>query len=545
MTEESRELSHALFTQERAYIKHQLGDESWIKVYDYSQNPQNTNFFYSGLIPNECVTESLQNTNWEVDISSGFPGCVRFGDGTVEYSRFGIADAEPLVFIRDYVGFRESHAEISEEFRFFHNLYHESRKNEFLKFDESGEEETIIRFQNETILIRLREIRQFLAIREAHLALFFDYVRYSNLDISTVPEDQRKVEYNDERTIYQFGVTETSSHSNYSTVSYLQGKKLIFPYLKSKSGVWPYTEDETEIYEEFQIGETPDGDPITFTCNWKKLANYFGANPDAPHYLTPVYFKRDVLQKYYNDPERFSVEDSYLRCGVSWGLRMDNNHENVVIVYLGDLGRDLPAKERAYWKVFNIPPKGSLSTTKHMRDFFGIPFDPQGRDLKFKQRYQQLNKKWKAKYGWSLFRELSSEDFHFFQNLRVPLNNSQSEFDLQILTLAKVLIDALNENEIEKNISSIPDPPRGIAKFSVFLEEKNFVDCQEGLALLRDIQSIRSTGVAHLKGSNYSKLVKKLQLSEKELQRVFCDLLARSATFLEKLSSDIDRQSTV
>lgn len=545
MTEESRELSHALFAQKRAFIKEHLGDESWIQVYDYSRNEQDTKIFYSGLIPNECVTEALQNTNWEVDISNGFPGCVRFGDGTVEYSRFGIADAEPLVFIRDYVGFKDSHAEISEEFRFFHNLYYESRRNEFLKFDESGEEQTIICFQNKAILIRLREIRQFLAIKEAHLALFFEYVHHSNLDISTVPGDQERVEYKDERTIYEFGVTEAFSHSNYSTVSYLRGKKLILPYPKSKSGVWPYSEDETEIYEEFQIGETPDGDPITFTCNWKKLADYFGANPDAPHYLTPVYFKRDVLQKYYSDPERFSVEDSYLRCGESWGVRMDNNHENVVIVYLGDLGRDLPAKERAYWKVFNIPPRGSLSTTKHMRDFLGIPFDPQGRDLKFKQRYQQLNQKWKAKYGWSLFRELSSEDFHFFQNLRVPLNNGQSEFDWQILTLAKVLIDALNEKEIEKNISSIPDPPKGIAKFSVFLEEKNFVGCQEGLALLRDIQNIRSSSVAHLKGSNYSKLVKKLQLSEKELQRVFGDLLDQSAKFLEKLLSDIDQQSTV
>jgi hypothetical protein len=107
-----------------------------------------------------------------------------------------------------------------------------------------------------------------------------------------------------------------------------------------------------------------------------------------------------------------------------------------------------------------------------MRDFLGIPFDPQGRDLKFKQRYQQLNKKWKAKYGWSLFRELSSEDFHFFQNLRVPLNNSQSEFDLQILTLAKVLIDALNENKIEKNISPSPDTRKGIENFLFFLKKR-------------------------------------------------------------------------
>ncbi len=116
---------------------------------------------------------------------------------------------------------------------------------------------------------------------------------------------------------------------------------------------------------------------------------------------------------------------------------------------------------------------------------------------------------------------------------------------MQILTLAKVLIDALNENKIEKNISPSPDTRKGIEKFSVFLKEKNFVDYQEGIALLRDIQSIRSSGVAHLKGSNYSKLVKKLQLSEKELQRVFCDLLDQSAKFLEKLLSDIDQQSTV
>ncbi|MEZ5431153.1 MAG: hypothetical protein R3F31_08240 [Verrucomicrobiales bacterium] len=32
------------------------------------------------------------------------------------------------------------------------------------------------------------------------------------------------------------------------------------------------------------------------------LANYFGANPDALNFLTPVFFRPEVLAKYYADP---------------------------------------------------------------------------------------------------------------------------------------------------------------------------------------------------------------------------------------------------
>lgn len=480
----------------------------------------------------------MKNIDWEVGITEGFPGCVKFGDGSIEYSRFGI-HAEPLVFVRDYVGFRDSHTEISEEFRFFHNLYYERARNEYLKFDVSGEEETIIKFQDEAVFIRLKEIRQFLALKEAHLALFFEHVRYSDANLSTIPEEEQRESYSSETTVYQCSLSRALHHSEYDTVAYLRGKKMISPYPKSKSGVWPYSESIKEVYEKFQIGETPDGEPITFSCDPSKLANSFGANPNAPDYLTPVCFKRDVLQKYYGDSERFSVEDSYLRCGVSWGLRIDNHHEKTVIVFLGDLGRDLPGQERKYWKVFNIAPRGSLSTTKYMRDLLGLPFEPQGLDLKFKQKYQQLNKNWQDKHGWPLFRDLAFQDSHFFQNLRVPINNSQSEFDFQILTVAKVLIDALNEKQIGKNISSTPEKPGGINKFEILLKEKGY-DYEEGIILLRNIQELRSSGVAHLKGSKYSKLARRLDLYNQELQRFFCDLLNQIILFLNNLITLIE-----
>lgn len=536
MLEESKNLQDVLFQKEREYIENDFGSEIWIKTYGFSENDRDRKIFYSGLIPNESIEESLQNINWEVYPEGGFPDCIEFFDKSVKYSRFG-DDAEPLVFIRHYFGFRDNHVEILEEFRFFHNLYYEPDRKEYIKFNESGEEETIVRFQDETVLIKLREIRQFLSLKESHLALFFDYIRYSDFDISTIPNDKRRACFCEEKTIYQFGVNQSNYDSQYRSVSYLRGKKLISPYPKSKSGVWLYDKETIGTYEEFQIGETPDGDPISFTCNPSRLANDFGANPDAPHYLTPVYFRRDVLQKYYGNSDLFSVEDSYLRCANSWRLRIDNNHKNVVIVFLGDLGRDLPENERKYWKVFNIPPKGGLSITKNMRDLLGIPFDPQGLDLRFKQKYQQLNRQWQNKYGWPLFRDLESRDLHFFQNLRVPINNSQSEFDQQILALAKVLIDALNESEIEKNLLSIPEKPGGITKFSVLLTEKSFLSYEKEIALLRNIQDLRSSGVAHLKGGKYVKLTKKLDMYNQELQRFFCDLLNQAILFLDRLTS--------
>ena len=47
--------------------------------------------------------------------------------------------------------------------------------------------------------------------------------------------------------------------------------------------------DGVEVYEgESLIDE--NGKEIRHTCNPSCLSNYFGANPTAPHYLTPVYF---------------------------------------------------------------------------------------------------------------------------------------------------------------------------------------------------------------------------------------------------------------
>ncbi len=72
--------------------------------------------------------------------------------------------------------------------------------------------------------------------------------------------------------------------------------------------------------------------------------------------LTPIYFRRGVLSKYFAEPERYEVGDGDLRCSGFWSLRMDNDHPQHVMAWLKDLAQSLPAAEREHWRSYNIAP---------------------------------------------------------------------------------------------------------------------------------------------------------------------------------------------
>lgn len=51
-----------------------------------------------------------------------------------------------------------------------------------------------------------------------------------------------------------------------------------------------------------------------------------------------MFYRKDVLVKYYGDPTKYSVEDGSIFCASRWSLRIDDNHLGYVVVFLGDLG---------------------------------------------------------------------------------------------------------------------------------------------------------------------------------------------------------------
>jgi hypothetical protein len=525
-----------------------IGNEPWVTVYENAYGNNDGHGFFCALIPGVLVPKVLSDASWELSKGHGLPGHSvgwENNERTIKYHRFGGDEGyEPLVISREFHGVRPDYFEILEEFRHFHNLYYDEKNKVLIKIGEDGSEEEVVRISDRKIEMRLREIRQFLAIKEMHLAVYFNVDRYSKLSndaLDQIPQQELQIE--DGLTKYKFYIVTDRSYlpDDRTAHSRTLGKKLIEPFPKEKSGIWPYNEDDPEKFEEFIIGVDANSDPIFHTCNPDKLANYFGKNPEAPHYLTPVFFRRDVLAKYYSNPDRYTVSDGYLQFVGLWGLRMDNNHGKHVVVYLGDLGRDIPNSEQKYWKSFNIPPDGELSETQFKRGMLGEFADPESEDLLFKLKIAQANEAWKKRFGWNLFLPLAEQDSHFLTTLRIPTNDSLSEFDQQVLSLTKVLIDSLNEKEIKRQLMTEIEGEKGISKFERLLSENGFTNFTDHIAFLKDLQELRSKGTAHRKGSGYPKVAAKFDLGGVGPRDSFRGILRKSIDLLEYLDGSGQR----
>lgn len=493
---------------------------------------------YCALIPNDHVELSLSDSTWDLNLGSGLPGTVKYhrdGKEHVEYLRFGNDDVEPLVIYREFHGMRGDYREISEEFRHFHRLYHESKNDEYIKIDDSGNEHVVAIVEPQRVQIRLQEIRQFLAIKDMHLALLFDCRQHSMKSLSDLGLQKDRADHRDTLRAYSFAYGDLGGLTGLRAFSRLFGKRLIPPFPKEKSGFWGFACDEPRKCMDFIIGIDEDGTEITHTSDPAHLSDYFGADPGAPHYLTPVHFRKQVLDKYYQQSSKFSVEDGYLRCGRLWGMMMDNHHEDRVVAWLGDLGRDLPYEEQLHWRSHNIAPAGGVSQTYFKRQLLAQATDSDRPEHIFKSRYNEFLETCQRKLGCMLLLPLSQDDLHYFEGVRVPAGDEQKDFDDLVLALAKILVDSLNENELSKLIpvSDRADIRGSIARLEKVLLVRGVQGYEEHIKFLRNLQNLRSSGSAHRKGSSYQKVAREFGVESHTLRTMFQGILRRAVAFLE------------
>ena len=223
---------------------------------------------------------------------------------------------------------------------------------------------------------------------------------------------------------------------------------------------------------------------------------------------------------------------------------MDNNHKNYIVVYLEDLGKELPCEEQQHWKNYNIVCDGTISDAKFKRDFLGLFADAEISDLKFKSNFSYFQKQWYNKFGWYLFLPLNSDDEYNFNNIHIPIANTQDEFDHLVLSLVKTIIDSINEKEIKKLLKDTLDKKSGkelkgsISKLERWFEESNLIDFVEHIDFLRNLQNLRSSGTGHRKGSNYDKISKEFNLDSESYANVFDSILEKTNMFLSYLTNN-------
>lgn len=299
--------------------------------------------------------------------------------------------------------------------------------------------------------------------------------------------------------------------------------------------MWGFAEEKPKKHVDFIIGVDEDGNEVSYTSNPDELANYFGANPEAPNYLTAVSFRKEVLDKYYQQPGKYKVSDGMLGCGYLWSMYLDNHHDDKVCAWLGDLGRDLPYEDQLHWRSHNIASPDGVSETYHRRQMLAQFTDSDRPEHVFQLKYGELTKACTEVLGWRLLLPLAPEDEHHFQCVRVPATDEQRDFDELVLGLTKILIDSLNEKSLNSLVpkDQLTDLKGSISRLEAALAACSIEDAEGHIAFLRKLQNLRSSGSAHRKGSNYRKIATEFGVDSQSLRSVFREILRRALDLLE------------
>lgn len=527
-----------------SYLTERLGSEQWVPVYQHKSTPVMHAYFFCALIEEALADEALGNPDWELGPGDAMPGVVcnfEGGEETTTYHRYsGREGIEPFVLHRYFHGMRESYREICEEFRLLHNLHGYPEEGMYVKFSQNGEEETVVRERDGQLQVRLKELKEFLAVKRMKLAVYFESSRgvpYT-LDGLGVSEVRETISADD--LVYRFSLLDRQEHGRgkVTTDSRIRGKKLIEADSSKRDGsFWPL-EWSVVDHEEFIVDTDAHGEPVLHTAEPGGLAGPGGANPEAPSALTPIFFKKEVLQRYFSKPQRYDVEDGYVRCGGLWALPIDNNHEDYIVVFLKDLG-ELPTAEQRYWKSYNVAPDGTISEVTWKRAMEAEFTDPERPDLLFKQRFKATNETWEGALGWPLFKPLSSKDRHLFQSLRVPLTREQQEFDSQVLALWKILVESINVAALKDLEIEYPKEAKGITTLETYLADLGLEDYDKHIVFLRQLHDLRSSGVGHRKSARYEKAVEDLGIDEGNLPSAFEMILNHASDALSYVNDTV------
>ncbi len=513
----------------------------WITVFESQDKPDGKAFLLACLLTPDVAADALRQPGWELDTGDGAPGfTVHYGGGKqqAEYLTSGAEGVIPVVYYRTFEGgvFPDV-VEMAEDFRLFWELFHEEKGGRWLAADGDGGTVVVAVQTATTLRIRKTFLRRYQAARQLYLSQQFNIIRRGGEELRTAAEVNMEVGEGETRIAY-YGGPAASGQDGISYFTRCFGKHVLPPPPIEQCGVWPF--EPSRSYTSFIIGTDDDGNAIEYVCDPAVLSDYFGGNPGAPHFLTPVLFERTVLEKYYADPDRYHVDDGYIRVTGGWSMPIDNALDEYIAVFLGDLGR-LPDREQRYWRSFNVPSVGRLSETAIRRSIFGEFADTDRIEYRFSRAYAAVNEAWERRFGWPLFKDLNPGDDHLAHSLHVPTNRGFAAFDPQLVGLAKLVVDSLNEEELGKHVTGKVAEEKGIGKLDRFLQEQGLSTGSALCATLRQVQGARSKSSAHRKRSDFDQAL--LLDGADSLPARFEGLLSSLATSFEQLSAELKEQT--
>jgi len=498
----------------------------WLKIYeDESISSDDSAGIYCCLISNDKVGKYSKDYNWPLLMGrEGKPSV--YGDNT--YKTNDEEGLEPFLLYKKFLLREETvrYIDVTEEFILYFQLYekgNDKQNRTFYYVSDFGELDEVLTVEPNLIKVKIKYLKEYITMRDMNFVVCYDFMRLLKKIPSkwNIKDKEELIKEND--FIYGHKIRNVLN----KTQSWVSGKIFIKPN-EDKKTHFGLGESKNES---FIIGIDDEGELIYENC---EKAN--------EKFFLVTYFRKEVLDKYYNAPLKYKVDGFSISSKFFW-LRIDNNVDDYIPVFLTELSM-LSEMEQLHWKQYNIPPKEGMHISQacYRTMIEGrLPEQPETVDLLFKSKYKSFNKKWEDKFGWKLYRPLSEKDEHFFTSLHRITTNNVKAFCEQTLTIVKLTIDRLNEKELAKGLKLEPKD-RGITKFEKFLDSKG-IKIPKMFEFIRNLQSLRSGLIAHTfseSNKDCKKALKYFEIENDNYKEVSDKIFINSIFFFDALEEQFE-----
>lgn len=475
-------------------------------------------FVHAVLVQNERLAALAEDDflSWNGNAFSSAAGySYLLPNGKVEIDRGFRANgspilegATPLVFFRDPTGVTpdELSVEVLQELIHVSALHRNRSATDYQRQDENGDFESLVSVTRKTrdadlslVTMNRSILDEYMAVCDLSLIRMFDF---SLCDTSrfVLPPSQGPARLQ----IGPYFAADKMLIAGHA--GFIRGFQLLrttVPPETVQRSIRRRFSGEPEGAVDFLVHDWRNDRLASISTDRSSTTNYFELKEGLPFETSPAFFRPEVLQRYKSDGDKYVVESRIVRCGHTWDLRYGVNDANQVHAYICDL-RLLPIQEQLYWKSFNVPPDGGLSSKVIDTDFRAkfVDSEPLEGVVEILRIWNERDVQW-----WKL------GDATLLDSVNVPLTNGRAEWSREFLNLAKLLVDGFETKYLRKTaermgLAGLGDL-RGLQFLRKILSEGPVPSAarqHSQIPSISVVQRIRSKTAAHRWGSEATRL---------------------------------------
>ena len=412
--------------------------------------------------------------------------------------------ARALVFARQIPGLpgaATQYFEVAQDYSHLSEAHYLPEHSAYCRFDERGDLEKIVTVSSKTpydddlsvVTFKREPLEEYLATSGSALVRMFDFTLLRYGDFGGWPDGPE--ELTNQKTIFYRQKIDPGK------AAYTRGVQLIRPSRPSAEIFSRMKRDPTEAdttqYVDFVAYDWRNRCVRNISTDPKATTNYFQAEGNSlPFELSPAFFGPEVLSRYKNDSEKYSIEDRHIYCRDAWALRgYYVNEAGQVHVYICDL-RDLPYQEQLYWKSFNEEPKAGISERALRKDFLNQRVGT----IDSLERIKQILRQWEqSDVPWWKLRDPMS-----ISRVTRSLTSSRDEWANSFTNLAQLVVEGFSVKAIRTKLKQIGTPwqstQKSLALLELLLSDGTTGTDEKSLSGLRLVQRVRSKVGAHSRG---------------------------------------------